>query len=115
MSEFDVKDLGLSAITDVMSIKPVKFVGIGNYTFFKCRSIVRDEKQTGEYHIKPNGVKIMDLIAVLNGKLEGIEDMQNVPDFVDYPIYMKIGSFMTNENIDELLKDVDNYFKGGQG
>ena len=116
MSEqFDIKDLGLSNIGEIISVNPVSFIEIGNFAHFKCRMVVKDDKQSGEYHIKPIGIKAAELVSVLNGKLEGIEDMQMLSDnFIDYPIYVKIGSFMTNENIEELLKDIDSYFKGGK-
>lgn len=81
-----------------------EYIGLKN---FRCRSVLSGDKQSGEYHFMPLKSTPAALITVLRGFIE-CSDVGVVKE-ADFPIYMKVESFLVNESMEDLLNDVDKY------
>lgn len=103
----------LSKMADVnTSKKDIKYFDLPAFRNFKCRGVLIDEKSNGEYHIKTlkSDLKPSYLCALISGTVENASLVLTDPDGtlkLEYPICMKIESILSNEIIEDSLREVD--------
>ena len=83
------------------------------YKNFKCRSVIKDGKPTGEYHVAPIGIKASDLVRILESGLDdSVADLIDESLGLEYPIVLSVESTMINESLDDLFKQIDRQIGG---
>lgn len=98
---------GLNLPGELEVVQKPAFFEYSGTRHFRCRSVLVGDKQSGEYHFKPSKIHPSSLITVLRGIIES-SDIGMVPE-ADFPVYMKVDSYLVNESMEDLLKDVDEF------
>ncbi len=93
--------------------KNISYFNLGSFRNFSCRGVLIDDKPNCEYHIKllrPD-LKLSYLYAVILGAIENVSLEIADPDKtlnLEYPMFMKVESILSNEIIEDSLREVDN-------
>jgi hypothetical protein len=94
-----------------MQYKEIEYVDIKGLKHLQCRAVVKDGKQTGEFHLKMKnrGVVAPDLLcSIAAGILDNVE-LGIIG--LDYDIYIMSKSAMITSIMDEMLQKVDEYIE----
>jgi len=85
--------------------------GIWEFKNFEAREVIKDDKPTGEYHLKFKASKVPDnVIGMFKDEIGecdiGAIDPTGFLD-LEYPIYIKIKNSMVKDNINEIFHHID--------
>jgi hypothetical protein len=110
--------LGLPEQTPELAKKNIVYAEIGGLINFACRMVIEDEKISGEYHLKclRHGLDSRTLIAALNSIIDVDKIYYLDPDGLlklEYPVCMQIDSIISNDIIEDSLKEVDKFLEKG--
>lgn len=94
--------------------KDIRYVYIQGLEMLKCRGVWENGKNTGEYHVRSLKVPNFYVCNLINGTIENA-----VADDIDadgalhleYPICIKVDSILSNETMEESMKEIDNILK----
>jgi hypothetical protein len=107
------EDTGLQRVKiDPVIKKNITYSPIEDLKNFACRAVYVDGKSEGIYHIKvlKKDLRPSVLCAVIVGMVENASTEIIDPDGtlkLEYPISMKVESILSNEIIEDSLKEVD--------
>ena len=104
--------LGLPDSIEPVEKKKIEYFELTGFKHFACRGVLIDGKPNCEYHIKTltPDIRVSLLCALISGTVENVSLNIVDPDGVlklEYPIWMKVESILSNEIIEDSLKDVD--------
>ena len=89
--------------------KPIIYAELGKFKHLVCRSVSNETGRTGEFHIKAIDYDAQALVQLL----KGIVDNSEIGIIgLDYDVYIKSGSILTTEGMEDLLKQADEFIEG---
>lgn len=89
--------------------KNFSYADISGLKHLVCRSVNGASGRTGEFHVKGIGYDANSLVQLL----KGIIDHAEIGVIgLDYDVYIKSGSVLVTEGMEDLLKQADEFIEG---